>query len=112
MATSLPNFERFHIYQDNENVGTRWRKWLAKFENLVCALDITSDARKKALLLHYGGEEIYGIYESFSDEKKNALVQPQKMDQTNTMFLKGLSLTTSHRRRIRIPVMNVSSSGI
>ena len=42
--------------------------------------------------------------------RKKALVQPQTMDQTNTMFLKGLSLTTSHRRRI--PVMNVSSSGI
>ena len=68
MATCLPNFERFHIYQDNENVGTR--KWLAKYENLVCALDITSDAHKKALLLHYGGEEIYEIYESFSGEKK------------------------------------------
>ena len=70
MATSLPNFENFHIYQDNENVGTRWRKWLTKFENLVCALDITTDARKKALLLHYGGDEIYEIYESFSEEKK------------------------------------------
>ena len=70
MATSLPNIERFYIYQDNENVDTHWRKWLAKFENLVCALDITSDARKKALLLHYGGEEIYKIYESFSDVKK------------------------------------------
>ena len=33
-------------------------------------IDITSDARKKAVLLHYGGEEIYEIYESFSDEKK------------------------------------------
>ena len=70
MATSLPNIERFYIYQDNENVDTHWRKWLAKFENLVCALDITSDARKKALLLHCEGEEIYEIYESFSDEKK------------------------------------------
>ena len=70
MATCLPNFERFHIYTDNENVGTHWRKWLAKFENLVCALDITSDAPKKTLLLHYGGDEIYEIYESFSDEKK------------------------------------------
>ena len=40
---------------------------MAKFKNLVCALDITSDARNKALLLHCGGEE---IYESFSDDKK------------------------------------------
>ena len=72
MATSLPNFERFHIYQDNENIGTRKR--MAKYENLVCALDITSDAHKKTLLLHYRGEEIYEIYESFSDEKKGTCV--------------------------------------
>ena len=42
--------------------------------------------------------------------RKKALVPPQTMDQTNTVFLIGLSLITSHQRRI--PVMNVSSSGI
>ena len=30
-------------------------------------------------------------------ERKKPLVQPQTMNQTNTMLLKGLSLTTSHR---------------
>ena len=70
MATSLPNFERFHSYQNNKNVGMRCREWLAKFENLVCALDITSDDCKKVLCLHYGGDEINEIYESVSDEKK------------------------------------------
>ena len=42
--------------------------------------------------------------------RKNALVQLQTMDQTNRMFLKDVSLTTSHRRGT--PVMSVSSSGI
>ena len=104
MATSLPDFERFHIYQDNENVGTRWRKWLAKFENLVCALDITSDARKNALLLRYGGEKIYEIYESFSDEKKGTgAATDYRPNELNVL------IRSSHRRT---PVMNVSSSRI
>ena len=42
--------------------------------------------------------------------RTKTLVQPQTMDQTNTMFLKGLSLATSHRRGTL--VMNVSGSGI
>ena len=69
MATSLPQFERFSVYSDEQNVGTRWRKWISKFENLLCALDIKSDPRKKAMLLHYGGDDLYTITESFSDEK-------------------------------------------
>ena len=104
MATSLPNFEIFHIYQDNEKIGNRWRKWLAKFENLVCALDITSDAHKKALLLHYGGEEIYEIYESLSDEKKGTCAatddEPNEYNVLKRSFTDYLTLkkNTSYER--------------
>lgn len=37
---------------------------------MLCALDITDDRRKKALLLHYCGDETYDIYDSFSDMDK------------------------------------------
>ena len=67
MATSLPQFERFSVYTDEQNVGTRWKKWLGKFENLLCALEIKSDPRRKAMLLHYGGDDLYTITESFSE---------------------------------------------
>ena len=43
---------------------------MSKFDNLICALDIKDDKRKKALLLHYCGEETYDIYDSFSDAEK------------------------------------------
>ena len=33
--------------------GVRWRKYTDKFENLLCALDVHNDARKKALFLYY-----------------------------------------------------------
>lgn len=69
MATALPSFEKFPVFAD-DSAGIRWKKWIAKFENLLGALDITSDARKKALLLHYCGEDVYDIYDAFSDAQK------------------------------------------
>ena len=44
---TLPPFETFVVYGEKTRAGTRWRKWIAKFENLSCALDIENDARKK-----------------------------------------------------------------
>ena len=69
MATALPQFPAFSVFEDQASAGPRWRTWLAKFENLLCALDITTDARKKALL-HYAVEEVRNIFDSFSEEKK------------------------------------------
>ena len=36
-------------------------------ENLLVALDITNDARKRALLLHYIGENTLNIFEPLAD---------------------------------------------
>ena len=67
---SLPHFEKFTVHADESSVGIRWRKWVAKFENLLCGLNITSDDRKKALLLHYAGDEVFEIYDAMTDEQK------------------------------------------
>ncbi|KAK7091555.1 hypothetical protein V1264_009220 [Littorina saxatilis] len=72
MAAALPSFEKFNVFSDEQSASVRWRRWVARFENLLCALDITKDARKKALLLHFCGDEVYNIVESFSEEKKGA----------------------------------------
>ena len=66
---SLPNFEKFPVHKDESSAGVRWKTWIMKLDNL-CALDIKSDARKKALLLHYGGDDIFEIYDSMTDEQK------------------------------------------
>ena len=67
---SLPNFEKFPVHKDESSTGVRWKTWIMKLDNLLCALDIKSDARKKALLLHYGGDDIFEIYDSMTDEQK------------------------------------------
>ncbi|RUS85862.1 hypothetical protein EGW08_006346 [Elysia chlorotica] len=70
MANALPHFPSFRIREDELSAGTRWKKWIAKFENLVTALDITTDERKKTLLIHFGGDEIVDLVDFFVEEKK------------------------------------------
>ena len=75
MATQLPSFPAFQVQSGRGNetsnsAGLRWKKWLSKFDNMLCALDIDTDTRRKALLLHYVGEEAYDIYDSFTDTEK------------------------------------------
>ena len=69
-AGSLPNFEKFVVHSDEVTVGTRWKKWLARFNNLLTAMNATNNSRKKALLLHFAGEEVFDIYESFTAEQQ------------------------------------------
>ncbi|GFR84453.1 Pol polyprotein [Elysia marginata] len=71
MANALPNFPPFRIREDELSAGTRWRKWFQKFENFITALDITNGDRKKALLIHFGVDEIFDLVDTFPEEKKN-----------------------------------------
>ena len=73
MAQALPIFEKFLVHSDQATAGTRFKKWLARFELLITGMNITGNnahTRKRALLLHYAGEEVFDIYETFSNEKK------------------------------------------
>ncbi|KAK7107306.1 hypothetical protein V1264_015253 [Littorina saxatilis] len=72
MATALPTFEKFVVFSSSteHTVGQRWKKWLKRFEVLLTAMNITDGARKQALLLHYAGEEVFDIFESFSAAQK------------------------------------------
>ena len=45
------------------NAGTRWEKWLGRLENLFVGMKVTDGNQKRALLLHYAGEKVYGIYD-------------------------------------------------
>ena len=40
----------------------RWGKWLARLDNYLTAVNITSDGRKRAQLLHHAGEDVFGVY--------------------------------------------------
>ena len=63
---------------DYTRISVRWKKYKQRFENLVVALKVTDDRQKKALLLHYIGEEAYKVYENLTsgaeDETYKAVV--------------------------------------
>ena len=46
----------------NPKKQQQWGRCVARFENLFVARNITSDNRKKSVLLHHGSEEIFDIY--------------------------------------------------
>ena len=65
-AQVLPTFLPFAI-DDQDTLGICWPKWFSRFENLLLALNITDEARKKAMLLYYLGEPALDIYETLPD---------------------------------------------
>ena len=64
MAEFLPSFPQFDPNPASGDVDPRWRKWMARFQNLMIAKDVSEDERQKAMLLHYVGEEMLDIYET------------------------------------------------
>ena len=69
MATSLPEFPRFDVCLDPSSLGLQWKKWTARLENLFIDLAIGEKERQKALLLHYGGSQLYYIFYTVETEE-------------------------------------------
>ena len=60
--------DRWQVYQHsfqtvtNTSTAQRWKSWLERFDNLLVAIGITDNIRKRALLLHVAGERVYEIF--------------------------------------------------
>lgn len=65
MAASLPPFPTFNVH-DEGSTSVRWKRWKERLDNLLVALDIKDVARKKALLLHYAGDEVHDIFSTLT----------------------------------------------
>ena len=57
---TLPPFS----IEPTDSASTRWERWLRRFDNFVVARDIVTDARQKAMLLHYAGEAVFDLSEA------------------------------------------------
>ena len=66
MATGFPSFPRFDVC-DQSSIGQRWKTWVQRFENFILAMGITRNDRKRAMLLHYAGEDVYSIFDTLAD---------------------------------------------
>ncbi len=67
---NIPSVETFDSVLGDDrstNAGPLWDKWVKRFENYVVAINITTEARKRALLLHLVGPRTYEEFETLSD---------------------------------------------
>ena len=71
--SAIPSFPNFNVHGEENSLGPRWTKYIAKLENMLIACNVESRKRKKALLLHYAGDEVFEIYETLglSDDETN-----------------------------------------
>ncbi len=83
---SSPEFPSFDAISDTTQVGQRWTVWIARFENYLIAKAITDDARKLACLLHYGGEQVYAIYQTLNHTR----------EANETAFKQAVRVLTAH----------------
>ncbi|XP_053383702.1 uncharacterized protein LOC128549937 [Mercenaria mercenaria] len=96
MAQGLPLFSNFVV--NEPAVDTRWKKWCHRLENLLIGLDITNEKRKRALLLHYAGEEIIQGCQSTRLRRK-ALKQDITLDEL-IQEARALELSDKHASEI------------
>jgi len=61
--SSIPQIAPFVPDADPTSVAQRWKRWSDRFDNLLVALNINDNNRKKALLLHLAGESVFDIFE-------------------------------------------------
>ena len=64
----LPVYKRFEIEVHSDGaVSLRWSKWVKRLENLFVALGINDKKMKRALLLHYAGNDVHDIFETLQN---------------------------------------------
>ena len=62
---NLPSFPEFELHP-RETAPTRFEKYVKRVNNLFAAMNITKAAQKKAMLLHYMGEETCDVFETLT----------------------------------------------
>ena len=62
----MPPPAPFATNAEPSRLATNWTKWLASFDIYFTATEITDPARKKALILHCGGEGLQDIFNTLT----------------------------------------------
>ena len=65
-SLNIPPFPQFSVAAEPHSTATRWPKYLKRLENFFTAFNISSDSRKRAMLLYYAGEEVQDVFETIS----------------------------------------------
>ena len=79
----------------------RWRKYIARYENMMRGFAITEPDQLIALLLHFGGEDLYDIYDNIPAADKQPLAAVAAHDEVPAqaaidVFRRGVDALTRH----------------
>ncbi|XP_071797802.1 uncharacterized protein [Asterias amurensis] len=69
-CSTMPNLDPFVFDPQSDEptaLSSKWDKWLKRFERAMVGYDINGAKRKRALLLHYGGEHLETVFDTLSD---------------------------------------------
>lgn len=75
-----------------ETAAARWERWCKRLDNFIVAKGITNDLRKKGMLLHYAGEEVFDLSETLgvaantSFEETKTVLNTYFVPQRNTEY--------------------------
>ncbi|XP_072041058.1 uncharacterized protein [Amphiura filiformis] len=64
MAMAMPQISPFDPHGDTSSTSIRWERWLSRFNSAMVGFDITTDKRKRALLLHFGGADLHDVFDT------------------------------------------------
>ena len=98
MAATIPancTFAHFDC-QNTEGISVRWNKYLARSKNMMKAFNITNPDQLLALMLHFGGEDIYDIFESLPEEKKKTRIPATEENSSQDVFMRGCAALTDY----------------
>ena len=84
------NFPQFDC-QSTDGVSVRWSKYISRYKNMMTGYNITANEQKLALLLHFGGEDLHDLYDSFTTESKTPVAEA---DPAENVFDKGVNCFT------------------
>jgi hypothetical protein len=73
-------FLQFAYDADTSNIGPKWNSWIERLDNFFEATGVTAQKRKRALLLHYAGPQVFEIYKTLKDENDDYVDTRDKLD--------------------------------
>ncbi|XP_047494982.1 uncharacterized protein LOC125043072 [Penaeus chinensis] len=83
-------FPPFDVRADN-NVWSRWKKYLSRFDRLMTAMDVTNSDRKTAMLLHFAGPDVDDIHDTIA-----ATVQDQDGADSTDIYVRTTTVLTTY----------------
>lgn len=88
-AINLPTFPEFEL-QPRDTAPTRFEKYVKRLNNMFTAMGITHASRKKAMLLHYVGEETCDVFEILTVPEPTDRVMNTELPSTHSPITSNL----------------------